>query len=113
MIIVATELHIRDFWKFFPFIKHASRSMRQAKRSPGIIYTSATNRGWRVGFTLTAWQTKEAMIQFRNSGAHKAAIKQTSRLSHQYKTLVWEADAVPDWEEAKKKLEKAPLKVLR
>ncbi|HPG11039.1 MAG TPA: DUF3291 domain-containing protein [Chitinophagaceae bacterium] len=113
MIIVATELHVRSFWKFFPFARHASRSMKQAKRSPGIIHAYSTNSGWRIGFTLTAWENKETMMQFRNTGAHKEAMKQISRLSHQYKTLVWEADAVPNWKDAKKKLDKADLKILK
>lgn len=88
MIIVATELHVRSFWKLFSFVKHASRSMKQAKNAPGNIYAYATNGGWRIGYTLTAWENKEAMMQFRNSGAHKTAMKQISRLSNRYKTLV-------------------------
>lgn len=112
MLIVATELHIRDFWKFFPFVRHAARSMKQAKGSPGIIHAADSNGGWRIGFTLTAWENREAMLRFRNSGAHKEAMKQISRLSHRYKTLAWEAETVPGWEEAKRRLAETPFKIL-
>ncbi|HMU46454.1 MAG TPA: DUF3291 domain-containing protein [Chitinophagaceae bacterium] len=113
MILVATELHVRSFWKFFPFARHATRSMKQAKNSPGIIHASVHNGGWRIGYTLTAWENKDSMMQFRNTGAHKIAMQKISRLSHQYKTMMWEATEVPTWKEAKKKLQQAEFKILK
>ena len=32
MIIVATELHVRSFWRFFEFAVVSVRSMQQAKK---------------------------------------------------------------------------------
>ena len=113
MIIVATELHVKSFWKFFPFVRHSIRSMKQAKQAPGIIHATASNGGWRIGYTLTAWENKEAMLQYRNSGAHKIAMQQISKLSKQYKTLVWEADNIPTWKEAKSRLDELVFKLLK
>lgn len=113
MIIVATELHVKSFWKFFPFIRHSIRSMKQARAATGCLYSLVKGRSWRIGYTLTAWENREAMLQFRNSGAHKKAMQQVAKLSSRYKTRVWEAAAVPPWMEAKTLLEKADFTFLR
>jgi hypothetical protein len=113
MIIVATELHVRSFLYFFEFAITSARSMKQAKKSPGCIYAAANNKGWRIGYTLTAWENKEAMLRFRNIGAHKTAMSKIRKLSHQYKTLHWESDASPNWEEARTRLAETTFKVLR
>jgi hypothetical protein len=113
MIIVATELHVRNFWHFFDFVITSVRSMKQAKRSAGCICATASNKGWKIGYTLTAWENKEVMLQFRNTGAHKAAMQKIGKLSHQYKTLQWESDKQAGWQEAKKRLDETAFKVLK
>ena len=112
MLIVATELHVKNFWRFFPFIRLAIRSNKQARQAPGCLHVWVGNGGWRVGYTLTAWQDREVMLAYRNSGAHKEAMKKTKSVASRIKTLVWEADAVPDWKEAKVKLDEVPLRTL-
>lgn len=112
MILVATELHVRNFLKFWPFIYHASRSSKQAKRSEGCLHSFISGKGWRIGYTYTAWKDIETMHQFRNSGAHKIAMKQIRSVSSKYKTAVWEADSIPAWVEALKKLDVIPFKTL-
>lgn len=100
MVIVATELHVRSFWRFFEFAVVSARSMHQAKKTAGNIYAAAKNKSWRIGYTLTVWENKDAMLEFRNTGAHKLAMSKIRKLSHQYKTLHWESDKQPDWQEA-------------
>ena len=112
MIIVATELYVRSFWHFFEFAVLSARSMKQAKKSAGCIYATATNKGWRIGYTLTTWENEEVMLQFRNTGAHKEAMKKIRKLSHQYKTLRWESDKPANWQEAKSRLAETDFKVL-
>ena len=104
MIIVATELHVRNLRYFFEFAFFSVRSMIQAKKANGCIKASVMNGGWRIGYTLTVWETKEAIMEFRNSGTHKKAMSKIRKLSPQYKTLRWESDNIPDWDEAKSKL---------
>jgi heme-degrading monooxygenase HmoA len=113
MIIVATELHVRNFWRLFPFIRMSAQAMKQAKQSTGCLHATATNGGWRIGYTLTAWDSREAMLQFRNSGPHKTAMQQTARLSKRYKTEVWEAAALPSFKEAKQRLQQISFKEIR
>jgi Domain of unknown function (DUF3291) len=113
MIIVATELHVRSFWHFFEFAITSARSMKQAKKSAGCIYAVANNKGWKIGYTLTAWENKEQMLQFRNTGAHKEAMSKIRKLSQQYKTLQWESDKQPNWQEARIRLADTAFKVLK
>lgn len=113
MIIVATELHVKSFGKFIPFVRHSIRSTRQARQAEGCLHVWVGNKGWRIGYTLTAWKNKEAMLQYRNSGAHKIAMQQISKLSSRYKTLVWEAANIPTWKEAKSRLDEVAFKLLK
>ena len=113
MIIVATELHVRSFWRFFEFALVSARSMQQAKKNAGNIYAAGKNKSWRIGYTLTVWENTEAMLEFRNTGAHKLAMSKTRKLSHQYKTLQWESDKQPDWQEAGSRLAETAFKVLK
>jgi len=113
MLIVATELHVRNFWTFIPFVRYSMRSTKQAKEAAGCLHVWVGNKGWRIGYTLTAWEDRTAMLQFRNTGQHKEAMQRISKLSRRYKTLVWEAKDVPPWKEAKIRLDEVGFKVLR
>lgn len=113
MTIVATELHVKSFWKFFPFILYSIRSLTQAKKTAGCLHAIAGGKGWRIGYTITAWQSKEAMQQFRNNGVHKLAMKDIHYLASRYKTLVYESDSIPNWQQAKEKLSAMEYKHLR
>ncbi len=89
------------------------RSLKQAKRTPGNKSASVSNKGWKIGYTLTAWENKEAMMEFRNTGAHKKAMSRIRKLSTQYKTLVLEGDTLPSWKEARLQLDTIGFKVLK
>jgi aromatic ring-cleaving dioxygenase len=69
--------------------------------------------GRRIGYTLTAWKDKASMQHYRNTGPHKEAMQQIANLSKQYKTLVWEAEQLPDWKDAKAKLDEIAFKQLK
>ena len=53
------------------------------------------------------------MLEFRNTGAHKIAMSKNRKLSHQYKTLQWESDKQPDWDEARSRLAETAFKLLK
>ena len=53
------------------------------------------------------------MQHYRNTGPHKEATQQIANLSKQYKTLVWEAEQLPDWKDAKAKLDEIAFKQLK
>lgn len=86
-MIVATELHVKNCWRLFPFVRHASRSTRQARKAAGCLHVWVGNVGWRIVYTLIAWQDRVAMLQYRKSGAHKEAIKKTKQLANRLISL--------------------------
>lgn len=99
MIIIITEIKVKNFWKYPAFLKHTMRAFKQAKLQEGNLHSSINAKGMS-GFTITAWRTKDNMLQFKNSGNHKIAMKQISKLSSGYKTLVYESEQTPEWNEA-------------
>lgn len=113
MIIVVTELQVRSFWRFFEFAGLSRSSLKQANRTPGVIHASMSNKGWRTGYTLTAWKDKESMHEFKTNGVHKKAMTKMRKLSTRYRTFIWESDTVPTMKEAKLRLTEIEYKVLK
>ncbi len=111
MFISATELHIRSFRHLFQFMKLSFSSMKQAKKSAGCLQAKMKLKKLRIGYTITVWDNKESMLQFRNSGAHKTAMQKIRIISHQNKVLHWEDDKIPNWAEAKARLNTIALKI--
>ncbi len=64
------------------------------------------------GLTITAWKDEESMLAFRNSGAHKEAMKDTRKVSHKYKTLHYESGDIPNWTQARQQLCKLDYRML-
>lgn len=108
MIISTTELHVRSIWKFPKFARLSIQSMQQAQGSPGVLHASARG-GWLKGMTMTAWEDEASMMSFRNSGAHKVAMKELKDVSAAYRTIWYEASELPSWKEALQKLRSKPL----
>lgn len=111
MIISLTELRLRNFLQFPRFIRHSAASTSQAQQSPGVVAVKG-KVGWNVGYTITAWKDMESMMAFRHSGAHKEAMKDIKRVSHKYKTMHYQADEVPNWQQAREKLSELDYRVL-
>ena len=73
-IVSVTRLHVRS-WRFFvPFAIYAMRCASQAKRSPGFLGGTLGNDAQLGNWTITLWESEEAMRSFRNSGVHRAAM---------------------------------------
>lgn len=104
MIISITELHMRSIFKIFRFFKHANASIAQVKLAPGNTYFWAGG-GWMVAYTITGWESMEAMKNYRNSGAHKLAMKDMRNVSHKYRSISLEMETVPNKKEALKILQ--------
>lgn len=108
MIISITELHVKSLWKFPKFARLSMHAMQQAQSSSGVMHASARG-GWLKGMTMTAWKDEASMMVFRNSGAHKAAMKELKDVSSSYRTLWYEVDELPTWKSALQKLGSKPL----
>ena len=49
--------------------------------------------------TLTAWESREAMLNYLRSGAHLVAMKSFSKIATG-RTYGFESESIPTWEDA-------------
>ncbi|MDX2031414.1 MAG: hypothetical protein SF339_12135 [Blastocatellia bacterium] len=68
--VSVTRLRLRWAWHLPAFYYYAIRSISQAKRTPGSLYVFTVRTNGLVFWTVTLWDSREAMRSFRNSGAH-------------------------------------------
>jgi len=74
-VVSITRLKLRRFWNLPAFLHHANASAAQLKDTPGFTggYL-AFNWKWTF-WTVSHWQSRDAMRAYRTSGAHAAAMK--------------------------------------
>lgn len=70
---------------------HAVRSSSQAKRTEGLVRIKVFYAGERSFCTLTSWEGKEQMLNFRNSGAHRMAMILSAKMG-EGSTTSWESN---------------------
>jgi hypothetical protein len=74
IFVSVTRLRLRKL-RFLPgFAWFALRSTRQAKRAAGNVHTESLRERGLVFWTITLWESEQAMRQFRNSGPHRAVM---------------------------------------
>jgi len=98
MIISATQIKITSIIGYLKFFSALSRTRKQLSEVDGLIFIKAKGL-----HTLSGWQSREAMMAFRNSGHHLEAMKKVNKMGL-VKSISWESDAEPDWQEAKERL---------
>lgn len=74
-LVSLTRLRLRRFWYLPAFLRHSNASAAQLKTTPGFIggYL-AFNWKWTF-WTVSSWDSREAMRAFRSSGAHAMAMR--------------------------------------
>jgi heme-degrading monooxygenase HmoA len=80
------------------------RSYKQAMQAEG-NQKLLTKIAGGYALTITAWKDEESMKKFKNSGAHKDAMKAMARISDRYRSVHGLMDEVPSWPLAYQKLE--------
>lgn len=103
MIVSATHLRIRGIAGWFRFFTRIGSIQRQVAKADGVIFIKI--RGLR---TLTGWESRGAMLAFRNSGAHLDAMKSLAGIG-QAKSVTWETDQPPTWADAIQRLNQVPF----
>jgi hypothetical protein len=98
ILISATAIKVGSVMGLFRFILASRKVLRQLKGAEGLVFAKA--RGFR---TLSGWESREAMNAFRNNGHHLTAMK-FSRSIGKVKSVTWESEFEPDWNETKKRL---------
>lgn len=77
-------------------------SFRQAQTAPGNLFCEV-RRIQNYQCTLTAWTSRDAMLDYLRSGTHLKAMKAFNRIATG-KSFGYEADSVPSWAEAFERL---------
>jgi len=75
----------------------------QLQKQKGFIKYKNVGFGY-MHYTLSAWESEAAMKQFVPTGAHLAAMKNSSKLAAEIRTYTFESEQMPDWKEAKRLL---------
>ena len=98
MYISITGLKPKGFFSFLKFWFLAIPSFRQAEKSNGNIHTSTKQmHGYQC--TVSAWESREVMLEFMRSGAHLKAMKAFHSIATG-RTYGYESETIPNWDEA-------------
>ena len=104
--VSVTRLRLRSP-RFLPgFMWHNTRNLAQVKAAPGFRGGSLlADRGWAF-WTLTAWDSLEAMRAYMTTGPHRAAMPRFVGWCDEGSVVHWEqeGDALPAWAEADRRM---------
>jgi len=90
--------------RFYPvFLWHAIRSMNQALSAEGVVSAKARKISG-VYYTLSVWESREHMLHYLRSGAHKKAIKVFPKIA-EGKVYGSYSNITPNWSDVPKILE--------
>jgi heme-degrading monooxygenase HmoA len=102
MIVTVTYIKLRRAHNIWELMRHGRRIKKQLKEQNCKGFRQFGF--WRDIYTMTLWENEEAMKLFARSGEHKESMKSTARLGQQVRTATFEADKLPGWREAWRKL---------
>jgi len=98
MYVSITGLKPKGFIGYIKFWTLAIPSFRQAQTAKGNLHCAVKKiKGYQC--TLTAWESRDAMLAFMRVGAHLKAMKAFSKIATG-KTYGYESETLPDWEAA-------------
>ncbi len=100
--ISVTRLELRGY-RFLPgFFLHTARSQKQLAGAAGYLAGGTAMESLRSYWTVTAWQSFDAMRAFRNAGAHMAAMRRLIDICCAASYAHWEQDSteLPTLDEA-------------
>jgi hypothetical protein len=98
MYISITGLKPKNFLSVFRFWTLAIPSFRQAQTAKGNLH-SAVKKIDGYQCTLSAWESRDVMLDFMRSGVHLKAMKSFHSIATG-RTYGYEAETIPSWEEA-------------
>lgn len=106
LFVSVTRLRVRSLRFLLPFYISTFRALRQVKRAPGFEAGRLLADKKRVFWTMTAWQTEEAMRCYMNSGAHKAVMPNLLNWSDEALVAHWTQPEpeLPSWLEADRRI---------
>ena len=101
--ISITGLKPKGILSFIKFWRLAIPSFEQARKAKGIQFCQVKRiKGFQC--TLTAWESREDMLNFMRGGAHLKAMQAFHTLATG-RTYGYESETIPSWPEAFKLLQ--------
>jgi hypothetical protein len=98
MYISITGLKPIGILSFFKFWTLAIPSFEQARKAKGIQFCQVKRiKGYQC--TLTAWESREDMLNFMRSGVHLKAMKVFHKIATG-RTYGFESESIPTWQDA-------------
>ena len=107
MVFVSlTRLRLRSIRLWPVFAVHAVRTRQQLVRSDGFVHGALLPDGPRTFWTITAWDSAEAMRTYMLSGAHRAAMPKLMHWCDEASLAHWEQEdsQLPSWTEADRRM---------
>jgi quinol monooxygenase YgiN len=106
VFISVTRLRLRAFWYLPQFIRLASQSTRQAEQASGFLGGKLLPEASKAFWTITAWESEEAMRAYRNTEAHRRAMPKLLEWCDEASVAHWsqENPALPDWQEVHRRM---------
>lgn len=109
MKVTITSIELKGPLKFFALSSKAFRILKQLKATECRDFKK---KGvWTKHYTMTLWDSEEALQAFAKNGAHLQAMKDSQQIAKEIRTLTIDATKLPNWKEAISLLETA--KVMR
>lgn len=106
--ISVTRLRVKSVFKLIPFFKANEASVRELKKSKGLIKGKELIDKKLTFWTITIWEDEDSMKQFRNSNSHRNAMQHLPDWCNEasYHHWVQENDELPTWDSISEKLYK-------
>jgi hypothetical protein len=100
--ISVTRLRLRSFWFLPSFVITNESAVRQLKQASGFIKGLLLVDRHLTFWTLTAWESEQAMRAYRNNGAHLKAMPKLMNWCDEAHAAHWsqEGSDLPDWNES-------------
>lgn len=105
VLVSVTRLHLKSPLYVPAFTWHTALSTWQIINIPGFL-GGRLWRSHRAFWTLTIWEDKLAMQNYRNSGAHRHVMPRIQKWCDEAAVVHWEQEdsSFPTWEEAHRRM---------
>lgn len=106
VLVVATRFRLRSLRLLPAFMRASNASAAQARQAPGYLGGRLLADVGLTFWTLTLWDSEQAMRQWRNRGAHLGAMRQSSSLVREADVARWRQvdSTLPSWREVGRRM---------
>lgn len=92
VLVSVTRLHLKSPRYFPAFLWHTALSSWQIINTPGFLGGKLTSDKQGGAWTVSLWEDESAMRQYRNSGAHRQAMRYLPRWCDEASVVHWKQE---------------------